>query len=82
MTTALGPPRGGNLERRANEAERRLLLTLDLLADRRRQLRANIRVAREKLQSGAAFFSMLFMVSVAMVGLFSLTRRRRPRWRR
>ena len=85
MTTAIGPPRNGDPERRANEAERRLLLTLDVLAERRRNLSARLHRAREKLESGAAVLSMFLLVSVAMFGLLALTRgtrRSRSRFRR
>ena len=83
MTTALGPPRHDELEGRASEAERRLLLTLDVLAERRRNLRASLHRAREKLESGAAVLSML-LLGVAMLGVLSLMRSRgsRSRWRR
>jgi hypothetical protein len=82
MTAALGPPRPDDLEGRASEAERRLLVTLDVLAARRRKLRASIHRAREKIESGAAILSMFVLVSIAMLGVLSLTRRSRSRWRR
>jgi hypothetical protein len=84
MTTALGPPRNHELEGRAHEAERRLLLTLDVLAERRRNLRATLHRARAKLESGAVILS-IFLASVAVLGILSLTRRThgvRSRWRR
>ena len=74
MTTAIGPPRDGDPEERASEAERRLLLTLDVLADRRRNIRARLHRARTRLESGAAFLSMFLLVSVAMFGMLALTR--------
>jgi hypothetical protein len=80
MTTALGPPSHDDLEGRASEAERRLLVTLDILAERRRRLRASLRQARTKLESGAAILSMFLLVGVAMLGVLSL--KRRSRWRR
>jgi hypothetical protein len=74
MTTALGPPRDEDLEGRANEAKRRLLSTLDVLAERRHVIRANLHRARERLESGAATLSMVFLVGVALLGLLTLTR--------
>lgn len=82
MTSTIGPPRDDDLEERAGEAERRLLLTLDVLAQRRRHIRASFQRARETVESGVAFFSMIALASVAMLGVFFLTRRRAPRWRR
>jgi len=82
MTTALGPPRDQDLEGRANEAERRLLITLDVLAERRRKLRTTLRRARTKLESGVVIVSMLLVASV-LLGMLSFRRRARgarSRW--
>ena len=77
MTTAIDR-RWDDLAGRADEAERRLLLTLDVLADRRRHLRVVLTRARERIEAGVLVVSMFVLVGVAMFGFLSLTRRPRP----
>jgi hypothetical protein len=74
MTTAIEPARTEELEMRADMAERSLLRTLDVLAERRRHVSALVSRARARIQSGAVILSAL-LVGVAVLGVVSLTRR-------
>lgn len=77
MITAIEPERTDDLVGQADEAERRLLLTLDVLAERRRHFREVVFRARETLESGALLFTMLLVVGVGMIGVLALVRRPR-----
>jgi hypothetical protein len=70
------PERTVDLEGQADEAKRGLLLTLDILAERRQNLRVLLSRTRSRLEAGALILSMLFL-GAAMIGVLSLTRRRR-----
>lgn len=74
MTTSDEPRRADELERRANDAERLLLRTLDVLAERRRHVGAMIYRARTSLESGA-------LAASAALALGALVLFRRPRAR-
>jgi len=85
MTTAIQPVHDEELEARADDAERTLLRTLDALSARRRHVRDALVRTRESLESGAKALSLLLLTGVAMLCVFSLTRRmfrRRPPSRR
>jgi len=77
MTIAIDPADKGNLEARAYDAEQSLIRTLDVLAERRLQIRTVLSRARETLKSGALTVSIFLAVGAAsMLGRRSRGSRR------
>ena len=77
MTFSIEPREKNDLEGRAHDAERNLIRTLDVLAERRRQLRDALSRVRATLKSGALTVSVFLALGATRL-LGRRGRRRGP----